>query len=116
MATMHALSDPTQGAAQSRDNVKNTRALLWLVFRVCRYFSVPAAAGFSVPGDGKPRPVILLPSASISALPDLSVGGVLGSVQVAAFQDIPFVCNAFGAGNVGESALGRSARSAGFHP
>jgi hypothetical protein len=24
--------------------------------------------------------------------------------------------NAFGAGNVGESALGRSARSAGFHP
>jgi type 1 fimbria pilin len=105
----------TQGAAQGRDNVKNTRALLWLVFRVFRYLSVLAAAGFSgaplahagcVPGDGKPRPVILLPSVSISALPSLRVGDVLGSVHVGALQDIPFVCT--GAANTLEVRLTRS--------
>lgn len=112
---MHAPGDLMQGTAQGRDNVKNTRALLWLVFRVCRYLSVLAAASFSgtplahagcVPGDGKPRPVILLPSVNISALSSLTVGDVLGSAQVAAFQDIPFICT--GAANTLEVRLTRS--------
>lgn len=104
-----------QGAASGRENVKNTRALLGLVFRLFRYLSVLAAAGFGgaplahagcVPGEGKPRPVILLPSASISALPTLSVGDVLGSVQVAELQDIPFACT--GTANTLEVRLIRS--------
>jgi hypothetical protein len=111
---MHALCDLMQGTAQGRDNVKNPRVLLWLVFR-CRYLSVLAAAGFSgapfahagcVPGDGKPRPAILLPSVTISALSSLTVGDVLGSVQVAALQDIPFVCT--DAANTLEVRLTRS--------
>jgi hypothetical protein len=78
MTAMHALRDLTQGAPQGRDNVKNTRALLWFVFRVFRYLSVLAAACFSgaplahagcVPGDGEPRPVILLPSVSTQRCP-----------------------------------------------
>jgi hypothetical protein len=115
MTTMHALRDLTQGAAQGRNNVKNTRALLCVVFRACRYLSVLAAAGFSgaplahagcVPDVGKPRPVISLPSASISASPNLTVGDLLGSVQVAALQDIPFVCT--GGANSLEVRLTRS--------
>lgn len=112
---MHALCDLMQGTAQGRDNVMNTRALLRLVFRVCRYLSVLAAASFSgaplahagcVPGDGKARPVILLPSVNISALSSLTVGDVLGSVRVAALQDIPFVCT--GEANTLEVRLSRS--------
>jgi hypothetical protein len=60
------------------------------------FSGAPLAHAGCVPGDGEPRPVILLPSVSISALPNLTVGDVLGSVQVAALQDIPFVCTGGG--------------------
>ncbi|KLU25621.1 hypothetical protein EOS_13640 [Caballeronia mineralivorans PML1(12)] len=116
MMAMHKLRDLTaEGAAEGRGNVKNTRLHLRLVFSLFRYLSVLAAAGFSgaplahagcVASDGKPRPVMLLPSASISASPNVTVGEILGSVRVAAVQDIPFTCT--GTANTLEIRLTRS--------